>query len=102
MKITYIHHSSFLAELSRFSLLFDYYTGEIPETDRNKPMVFFSSHRHWDHFSPDIFRLGSSGKMCVLSCPMTLKRAGFRTGKGRELFLSPRNRSWRFLFPGKS
>lgn len=57
MKITYIHHSCFLAELSRYNLLFDYYTGELPVTDRKKPMAVFASHRHWDHFSPDIFNM---------------------------------------------
>ena len=55
MKITYIHHSCFLAELPRYNLLFDYYTGELPETGMDKPMAVFASHRHWDHFSPDIF-----------------------------------------------
>lgn len=90
MKITYIHHSSFLAELSRFSLLFDYYTGEIPETDRNKPMVFFSSHRHWDHFSPDIFRLGEQRKNVrfVLSNDIEKGRVPDREGE-RTIFVTP-------------
>ena len=30
MKVTYIHHSSFLAELENSYLLFDYYQGAIP------------------------------------------------------------------------
>ena len=58
MKITYIHHSCFLAELPRYNLLFDYYTGELPETGMDKPMAVFASHRHLDHFSPDIFQMG--------------------------------------------
>ena len=38
MKITYIHHSSFMAELDHAVLLFDYFEGNIPETDRGKPL----------------------------------------------------------------
>ena len=29
MKVTYIHHSSFMAELEHAALLFDYFEGEI-------------------------------------------------------------------------
>ena len=39
MKITYIHHSSFMAELDHAVLLFDYFEGNIPETDREKPLL---------------------------------------------------------------
>ena len=55
MKITYIHHSSFMAELDHAVLLFDYFEGNIPETDRAKPLFVFASHRHGDHFSRSIF-----------------------------------------------
>jgi L-ascorbate metabolism protein UlaG (beta-lactamase superfamily) len=61
MKITYICHSSFLVELQSVSLLFDYFKGDIPETDPEKPLFVFVSHRHEDHFSPEIFQL--SGKI---------------------------------------
>lgn len=57
MKITYIHHSSFLAELEQVSLLFDYFEGELPAVSQEKPLVVFSSHRHGDHFAPVIFEL---------------------------------------------
>lgn len=57
MKITYIHHSSFLVELDNISLLFDYFEGELPELDRDKPLAVFASHRHGDHFSKVIFEL---------------------------------------------
>ena len=43
MKITYIHHSSFMAELDHAVLLFDYFEGNIPETDREKPLFVFAS-----------------------------------------------------------
>ena len=41
MKITYIHHSSFMAELDHAVLLFDYFEGNIPETDREKPLFVY-------------------------------------------------------------
>ena len=50
MKITYIHHSSFMAELEHTALLFDYFEGDIPEIPEDKPLFVFASHRHGDHF----------------------------------------------------
>lgn len=57
MKITYIHHSSFLAELEQVLLLFDYTDGPLPALAKDKPLIVFASHRHGDHFSPCIFDL---------------------------------------------
>lgn len=57
MKITYIHHSSFLAELKRLYLLFDYIKGPLPELSPDKDLLVFVSHRHEDHFSPNIWAL---------------------------------------------
>lgn len=56
MKITYIAHSGFLVELERCLLLFDYYRGELPKLDPEKPLYVFVSHRHGDHFNPEIFQ----------------------------------------------
>lgn len=55
MKITYIYHSCFSIELENTVLIFDYYKGEIPEFDINKNIYVFSSHKHHDHFSLDVF-----------------------------------------------
>ncbi len=57
MKVTYIKHSGFLVELTSCVLLFDYYQGDIPKQDRDKPFYVFVSHRHQDHFNMDIFKL---------------------------------------------
>lgn len=57
MKITYIHHSSFLVELDHTLLLFDYTGGPLPQLNPDKELAVFSSHRHGDHFSPVIFDL---------------------------------------------
>ena len=55
MKITYIHHSCFLAETESACLLFDYFEGEIPEIPEDKPLYILASHNHHDHFSEKIF-----------------------------------------------
>lgn len=57
MKITYIHHSSFLAELDSLYLLFDYIGGPLPALSADKDLLVFVSHRHEDHFSPLIWDL---------------------------------------------
>ena len=55
MKITYIQHSGFMAELDRHVLVFDYYKGRLPDFNRDKQMVVFASHGHYDHFQNCIF-----------------------------------------------
>ena len=57
MNITYIGHSGFLMEWENCYWLFDYYTGEIPVLDPKKKLIVFASHKHGDHFNPEIFRL---------------------------------------------
>lgn len=56
MKITYIYHSCFCIELDEVILLFDYYTGELPQFDEAKPIYAFASHRHHDHFDSSLFQ----------------------------------------------
>lgn len=62
MRITYIHHSSFLVEMEHAALLFDYFEGELPPLADDKPLVIFASHRHGDHFAPVIFQLAQGRK----------------------------------------
>ncbi len=57
MKVTYIFHSCFVVELAKCVLVFDYFKGSLPEFDKDKPVYFFASHKHQDHFSMDIFGL---------------------------------------------
>lgn len=57
MKVTYIGHSGFLLEASDAYFLFDYYEGDIPEMNRDYPLVVFVSHKHQDHYNPVIFEL---------------------------------------------
>lgn len=57
MRVVYIGHSGFFIEGEGSCLLFDYYQGEIPKVPEGKKLYIFASHRHHDHFNPEIFRL---------------------------------------------
>lgn len=57
MKVTYIYHSGFLVETQTCYYLFDYYKGELPKLQPNKPIMVFVSHRHPDHFNKKVFTL---------------------------------------------
>lgn len=68
MKITFLYHSSFLVELSRCTLLFDWYGGPVPEHDPAKPLYVFASHHHGDHYAPDIYaKLGMDNVWYILA-----------------------------------
>ncbi len=57
MTVTYLAHSGFLVEWDKFYTLFDWWKGELPPLDRDKPLLVFASHSHEDHFDPKIFKL---------------------------------------------
>ena len=57
MNITYIYHSCFLVETNECYYLFDYYKGSLPVLNTDKPILVFASHRHGDHYNPEIFDL---------------------------------------------
>ncbi|MCM1063176.1 MAG: MBL fold metallo-hydrolase [Eubacterium sp.] len=63
MKITYIYHSCFLVETADRYYLFDYYKGTLPELDTERPILVFASHRHEDHYNPEIFAILSDRGM---------------------------------------
>lgn len=60
MKVTFILHSSYFVELEQCCLLFDYYQGDIPQSD--KPLYVFASHCHGDHFSTEVFKEARPGR----------------------------------------
>lgn len=62
MKITYIHHSSFVVEDKtenghQIVLIFDYFEGTLPEFSPEAYLYVFASHKHADHFNLSIFDL---------------------------------------------
>ena len=60
MRAAFLAHSGFLVELPSVTLLFDWWNGELPVLRPGVPLLVFASHRHEDHFKPDIFRLDAS------------------------------------------
>ena len=57
MTVHYISHSGFLVETAVCYYIFDYFKGELPQLNIQKPVVVFSSHNHRDHYNPEIFTL---------------------------------------------
>lgn len=55
IKVTYLEHSGFIAEYEDVVLVFDYYTGKLPEYDETKKIYVLSSHAHYDHFQNVVF-----------------------------------------------
>lgn len=72
MKVTYIHHSCFLAETDSCYYLFDYFKGKLPALNPEKPILVLSSHKHGDHYHPSVFSIlkdmGMQRIFAVLSC----------------------------------
>lgn len=55
LKVTYLKHSGFVVEYGECVLVFDYYSGSLPEYDEAKKIYVFASHAHYDHFQNEIF-----------------------------------------------
>ena len=73
-RVTFLDHSGFLVELPNVTLLFDWWKGELPALRPGVPLLVFSSHRHEDHFKPEIFTLDADAFLL-----------------GSDLRLTPRN-----------
>jgi len=57
LNVRYIFHIGFLVEIPAGYYLFDYYRGELPQLETQKPITVFSSHSHPDHYNPEIFTI---------------------------------------------
>ena len=103
MQITYIYHSGCLIETADSYYLFDYWKGDLPILNPNKPVLVFSSHAHEDHYEPKIFDLlkaqGIQDIYAVLGkdipkdkypegieCLRTLAHKTFTLPRGEELY----------------
>ncbi|MDD6046543.1 MAG: MBL fold metallo-hydrolase [bacterium] len=98
MRVTYIGHSGFAAELAHCTLLFDYFEGALPAFAPEKPLYVFSSHAHRDHFNFDIFKLRETHPNVTYILSRDIRRrwsaAGFRRhGVEQEAYDA-------ILFPG--
>lgn len=68
MNIYPIYHSGVFVEIDSVYLLFDYYMGDIPLLDANKPLYCFISHGHYDHYCKDILTKVSFYKNVKVIC----------------------------------
>lgn len=82
MNITYIYHSCFLVETAECYYLFDYYKGELPVLDTDKPMLVFVSHSHQDHYNPAVFSMLRAMGMKKIGAilPNDIKRRNYPEG----------------------
>ena len=81
MEITYIGHSGFLLEWDTSYWLFDYYKGELPKLDQKKNLYVFVSHKHGDHYNPEIFSLKHQVQKVsyILSSDVKVKQSDYET-----------------------
>lgn len=81
MEITFIGHSGFLVETKERNYLFDYYRGTIPQMESEKPLFVFASHKHADHFNPEIFKLSQQYPNITYVLSYDIKLNPFRMEK---------------------
>ena len=83
-RVTFLDHSGFLVELPTVTLLFDWWKGELPALRPGVPLLVFSSHRHEDHFKPEIFSLDAAAFLLgsdIRLTPRNLERWGISEEK---------------------
>ena len=82
MKVTYLGHSGFAVETESGFYIFDYIRGELPSDvySCGKPVRFFVSHFHEDHFNPEIFaeasRIDNASYIVSNDTRKSIKRKG--------------------------
>lgn len=94
MKVTYLDNSGFVITTDKVIMVFDYYRdqshslnhilGNMPEA----PVVFFATHRHPDHYNPDIYEIAQnhrrvyvlSNDIPAMKVPSTLEVQGMSKG----------------------
>lgn len=77
MRVTFLAHDGFFIELDSLCLLFDWWKEALPPLP-DKPLLIFVSHRHEDHFNPEVFSLAGQAP-------------DVRFLLGSDLRLTPRN-----------
>ena len=89
MKITYIHHSSFLVETEENYFLFDYFEGKLPQLKEDKPCWYLPAPSRGS-FSPVIFDLVKHMPAPVLCFPNDIwKRRVPEELMGKTYFIGP-------------
>lgn len=93
-KITYLDHSGFIVEDEEVIMVFDYFrdpSNALPHAlnaNPDKPVVFFVTHHHPDHYNKSIFHLAQNHRRTYVmsndvhpqNVPDTLEVAGMSRG----------------------
>ncbi len=93
-KVTYLDHSGFAITLDDAILVFDYYRDpahalhKILSHNPDKPVTFFATHRHPDHYNPGIFEIAQDHRRTYIlsndipaqKIPTTLNVQGMSPG----------------------
>lgn len=82
MKITYLYHSGFIIELKNHLLLFDYYQGDLPKLNPNKPLYIFVSHVHHDHYNQAIYDIKHPNITYIIDC--NIDNIGIKVSPGKD------------------
>lgn len=85
MQVEYIFNSCFVIELDSHILLFDYYRGTLPMFNPNKPLYIFVSHRHHDHYNPDIYTISHPNITYILS--KEVDNVGIKVGPNETIWV---------------
>ncbi|MFV0394072.1 MAG: MBL fold metallo-hydrolase [Coprobacillaceae bacterium] len=82
MQVQYIFNSCFVIELDTHILLFDYYRTKLPKFNPDKPLYVFVSHKHHDHYNPDIYNIDHPHITYILSDDVDAK--GIKIGANKS------------------
>ncbi len=63
--VEYIHHSGYAVETEKHMIIFDYFKGNLPISD--KPTLVIATHGHEDHFNKEILKLEGNVKILLSS-----------------------------------
>lgn len=63
--VEYIHHSGYAVETEKHLIIFDYFKGDLPKSD--KPTLVIATHGHKDHFNKNILKLEGDVKILLSS-----------------------------------
>lgn len=86
IRVTFITHSTFKIELEDRVLVFDYFKNELP-LEEGKPIYFFTSHSHSDHYCTKIFDFYEQAEKYILSDDVSSD--GFEKFKDKVVIVKP-------------
>lgn len=92
-EIIYLAHSGFIVKICDRAFVFDYYRDPAGVLEENltgiKKLYIFSSHAHYDHFSPEILTLEKMTARYILSFDLEKAAASKGFPDEKTVFLHP-------------